>query len=239
MIKKIALLMVLICAFSLFGGCSGKGSDGAESTVSLEPISIPKNVTVTKADSYEEWVYEYDGFEGEPYHIPQFNVNIEGISDINKKILDKCKEYIDSGKVRNISYTFMLKNCLLSVYIEVVDNSWFKEGFVYNLSLGDGSLVEDARTMAAYCGLTDEEYRIAAATAATIEYKTLFASFSDSDGTRFKENLLKNQSKKMTDTYKGYINEHGELSFCGEMYGIDGSMRGFACTSVEGNGMDF
>ena len=235
--RKIALLMALICALSLFGGCADKGKGDTESTVSLEPISVPKNISVTNANDSEEWVYEYDGFKDQPHHVPQFNVNADGVAEINKKIVEKCKGYIDSGKVRNISYTFMMKNCLLSVCIEFMDDGWFKEAFVYNLSLGDGTLVEDARTMAAYCGITDEEYRIAAATAVTIEYKSLFASFSDSNGTQYKENLLKNQSKKMTDKYEGYINERGELSFCGQMYSLDGSMRGFSCTSVQGQGM--
>jgi len=228
-------MLALCCALTAFGGCAENGKD-TESTLSLPPVTIPQSIAVTKLEADEEWVYEADGFEGTPNHIPQFNVKAEGIDELNDKILKKFEELSKKSSIRNIHYTFKEKGLLLSVYVEVMDSGWFKEGFTYNVSLGDGSVIDDARTMAAYCGITDEEYRIAAATAVTIEYKSLFASFSDSNGSQFKENLEKNQSKEMTDTYKGYINERGELSFCGQMYGLDGALRGFSSTSVENAG---
>lgn len=240
MIKRIALMLVLCSVLTVFGGCAGKNENkDTESVVSLAPITVPQSIAVTKVDADEEWVYEADGFKGKPFHIPQFNVKAKGIDELNKKLVDTFGEYSKKSAVRNIHYTSYVKDLVLSVYVEIVDNGWFKQGYVYNLSLGDGSLIRDARTMAAYCGLSDEEYRIAAATAVTIEYSSLFASFSDSNGTQFKENLEKNQSKEMTDTYKPYINERGELSFCGQMYGMDGTLRGFSSTSAESNGMVF
>ncbi len=237
--KKLSLLLAFLCAVTVFGGCAGKDNADTDSTVSLAPITVPNSIAVTKLDVGEEWVYDSDEFGKSSHRVPQFNVKAQGIDELNEEIVKKFKEAAENANTRIINYTFMVKSCLLSVCVEVMDNGWLSKSYAYNVSLGDGSLVDDARTMAAYCGVSDEEYRIAAATAVTNEYGSLYASFSDSNPGSYKENLLKNQSEKMTKTYSGYINERGELSFCGEMYGLDGTLRGFSSTSVTVSGMSY
>ena len=233
MLKKTALMMALLCLLTVFAGCGDKETS-SDSSSSLPVISVPTSVALTKIHPGEEWIYDADGFDGVGQHVPFINVNSPEITALNDEIAKTFKEVSGDDKIRNIYYTFMVKNCLLSVYVEVVDDGWFSKGYTYNVSLGDGTVIRDARTMAAYCGLNDEEYRIAAATAVTNEFSALFGSFRDSNGSDFNKNLEKNQSKKMTDTYKGYINERGELSFCGDMYSLDGELRGFSCTSATG-----
>lgn len=238
--KKVSFVMALICAVAVFGGCAGKDKSNPSSDVSLAPITVPQSIAVSKLDASEEWVYDSAEFEGTSHHIPQFNVNSQEISEINKEIVKNCKEIAENGNKRNISYSYILvKNCLLSVHIEIIENGWFYKSYAYNVSLGDGSLIEDARTMAAYCGISDEEYRISAATAVTNEYVSLFEAIKHSNTSGYKENLLKNQSEERTKTYTGYINERKELCFCGEMYGIEGNLKNFAATSVTMPGIDY
>lgn len=237
-IKKLAVIMSLICTVAVLGGCAAKGKGNVDSTTSLAPIKVPDSIAVSKLDPSGEWVYDSEEFEGTPHRVPQFNVDSQGIAEINEKIVKNCKELANSGNKRNISYTYIVKKFLISVYIEIIEDGWFYKSYAYNISLGDGSLVDDARTMAAYCGISDEDYRIAAATAVTNEYAPLYASFSDSHREAYYTNLEKNQSDKMTKTYKGYINKRSELCFCGQMYGLDGSLRYFSATSVIDSGMN-
>lgn len=239
MIKKIAILLAIACSLTVFCGCGSKETSSLDSASSLPPISVPSSISVTKVDSDEEWAYDVKGFEDTPHRIPHINVDSPEVEKLNGEIEEYFREVTKDSNTQNISYTVMVKGCLLSVFVEVVDRGWFSKGYAYNISLGNGSIIEDARTMAAYCGLTDEEYRIAAATAVTNEYGSLFGSFSDSNTGAYNQYLKKNQSKEVTDTFVGYINNRGELSFCGEMYSMDGNMRSFASTSVTGTGMGF
>ena len=61
-------------------------------------------------DADEDWVYEADGFEGKPFHIPQFNVKAEGIDELNKKLYAIPKEInggdLDEKALKALQGTF-------------------------------------------------------------------------------------------------------------------------------------
>lgn len=240
MLKKLvsAILLIFTLAF-LVCGCGKKGDTSSTNSAAVESevLEIPDSINVTKADYDKEWVYDAAGFEDTAYHVPYINVNSEAVDSINSKLQKKYKELLETNKYQTVHYTFMEKGCVLSVYISMsTKNGWATEHEAYNISLGDGTQITDSRYMAAYLGLSDEEYRIAAATAVTNEYGSLYGSFSDSNYGQYKKYLELNQSEEITKELTGYINERGELSFCGQMYAMDGSKRSFAMTSATSKG---
>lgn len=238
--KIIALVLVTVFAAATFCGCKGNGkaSSSVPNTASeiAEEIKVPTEIEVTKADGSQEWVYDAPGYKSAAYHVPHINIDSKDVEKLNAEIAEFCKNAEDKNEYKTVYYTFMEKGNLLSVAMSLSNSyGWEVKHLAYNISLYDGSAITDPRYMAAYLGLTDEEYRIAAATAVTNNFYSLFASFQDSNFAEFKSNLEKNQKEETTKTFTGFINERGELAFCGEMYGMKGDKQSFSCSSAAAN----
>ncbi len=230
--RSFALIICVFIFLFAFCGCEKNGNKTTTSSAKTEEtVSVSTTVAITKADPDKDWVYDAEGYD-EIYHIPQFNIENEEIKELNKKIATDLYNEVKDGDRPSITYDFAVKDCLLSVCVRFMANSWEERYCAYNVSLSDGTQVTDARYMAAYLRLTDEEYRIAAATAVTNAYEDRYITFRDSNISAYKNYLYKNQSKEVTDTLTGYINPRGELSFCGEMYAFDGAKRFFTSSSV-------
>lgn len=231
--KRLCTLFLAVLIVFATAGCGNDKADG--STVSSKEV-IPetsiKGVNVTKVNPNEKWVINMS--EDDVYMVPYINVNSKAVEKLNEELNSKYNPMFekgnDSGYV-SARYTAAKYGGVLSVLVTMREYGGGLEYEAYNISLTDGSVIEDSDLVAFY-GITEKKYKESVKEALEYEYMIYYGSFKNNEYARFDKYLKNTLADENTKIVKPYISTSGSLSIIGTICQFDDTTAACAVEAV-------